>query len=134
LGNETKLLIGNTAQRLISLMVQRGHRAYNAVSCTVINGGRRQRRMIFEWDHRNAGANVRKHEVSFEEASTVFGDPVAVTFADPDHSADENRYLTIDHSDHSRLLVVSHTDREEATRIISARPADAGERRTYEEG
>jgi uncharacterized protein len=90
--------------------------------------------MKFEWDRRKAAANVRKHEVSFEEASTVFGDPLALTFVDPDHSDDEQRYLTFGHSAQNRLLVVVHTDRDEATRIISARTADAEERRIYEEG
>lgn len=90
--------------------------------------------MEFEWDRRKAAANVRKHRVSFEEASTVFGDPLAITFADPDHSDDEQRYLTFGHSERNRLLVVIHTDRDDRARIIGARTADAGERRIYEEG
>ena len=90
--------------------------------------------MEFEWDRRKAATNNRKHRVSFEEASTVFGDPRALTFPDPDHSDDERRYLTFGYSERNRLLVVIHTDRDNRTRIISARTAIAAERRIYEEG
>ena len=90
--------------------------------------------MKFEWNEQKAAANVRKHDVTFHEAATVFGDPLAVTFADPDHSSEEQRYLTFGMSRFGRMLVVSHLDREEAVRIISARPATRRERKIYEEG
>ena len=90
--------------------------------------------MEFEWDPKKSTANERKHGVTFQEASTVFGDRLAMTFADPDHSNNEQRYLTFGLSKHNRLLVVSHTDRGEKTRIISARLMDRKERRIYEEG
>jgi uncharacterized DUF497 family protein len=90
--------------------------------------------MEFEWDPRKAAANVRKHNVAFQEAATVFGDPLAITFEDPDHSMDENRYITFGLSLQNRLLVVSHTQRADRTRIISARLMDRKERTIYEEG
>ena len=90
--------------------------------------------MEFEWDPKKSVENERKHNVTFEEASTVFGDRLAITFADPDHSKNEDRYLTFGLSMQNRLLVVSHTDRGEKTRIISARIMDRKERRIYEEG
>ena len=90
--------------------------------------------MEFEWDPKKSTANELKHEVTFQEASTVFGDHLAMTFADPDHSKDEERYLTFGLSMKNRLLVVSHTYRGEKTRIISARLMDRKERRIYEEG
>jgi uncharacterized DUF497 family protein len=90
--------------------------------------------MEFEWDPKKAGANARKHGVTFQEAATVFGDPLAITFEDPDHSRDENRYITFRLSIQKRLLVVSHTERTTRTRIISARPMDRKERIIYEEG
>ncbi|MDO9585959.1 MAG: BrnT family toxin [Syntrophales bacterium] len=90
--------------------------------------------MEFEWDPRKAAANQRKHQVTFQEASTVFGDPLAIAFEDPDHSLDEKRYITFGLSQQRRLLVVSHAERDDRTRIISARLADRKERRIYEEG
>ena len=90
--------------------------------------------MEFEWDPDKAARNVAKHGVPFSEAATVFGDPLALTFYDPDHSAEEDRYLTFGNSMDGRLLVVSHTDREDRTRIISARVATRRERKIYEEG
>lgn len=90
--------------------------------------------MEFEWDPKKAGANVRKHDVTFQEAAAVFGDPLAITFEDPDHSEDENRYITFGLSPQERLLVVSHTERGDRTRIINARLMDRKERRIYEEG
>jgi len=90
--------------------------------------------MEFEWNPKKAATNERKHGVAFQEATTVFGDPLAVTFADPDHSEDEQRYITFGFSRHKRLLVVSHTDRGDRTRIISARLMVHKERRIYEEG
>lgn len=90
--------------------------------------------MEFEWDPKKSAANDRKHDVRFQEASTVFGDSLAMTFADPDHSNNEQRHLTFGLSKYNRLLVVAHTDRGEKTRIISARLMDRKERRIYEEG
>ena len=90
--------------------------------------------MEIEWDSAKAASNLRKHGVSFEEASSVFYDPLAVTGADPDHSEDEERLITFGMSPAEQLLVVSHTERGEAIRIISARMATRTERRIYEEG
>ena len=90
--------------------------------------------MRFEWDTRKASANLKIHGVTFEEASTVFGDPLAGTVFDPDHSEDEPRYVTIGESTSKRLIVVVHTERDEATRIISARPAERHEKKKYEAG
>lgn len=88
----------------------------------------------FEWDPKKADENTRKHRVTFEEAATVFGDPLALTFLDPDHSFEEQRYLTFGISNAGRLLVVSHTERRRTLRIISARRAVRSERRIYEKG
>lgn len=90
--------------------------------------------MKFEWDSTKAIENTRKHRVSFEEAATVFGDPLALTFDDPDNSDQERRLLTFGISESGRLLVVSHTYRRRHVRIISARCMDRSERRIYEEG
>ena len=89
--------------------------------------------MDFEWDPRKDAANRRKHGVGLREATTVFGDPLAATFPDIDHSLSERRFLTIGASASGRLLVVAHTERGETIRIISARPATRQERRFYEE-
>ena len=90
--------------------------------------------MEFEWDPKKASANKQKHDVAFQEAATVFGDALAVTFTDPDHSQDEYRYVTFGLSRHSRLIVVSHTDRRGRTRIINARLMTRREKKIYEEG
>ena len=90
--------------------------------------------MQFEWDPKKAAANERKQKVSFHEAATVFADPLAISFSDPDHSIDEDRYITFGSSRLARLLVVSHTPRGDRTRIISARLTTRQERRIYEEG
>ena len=88
--------------------------------------------MRFEWDDRKAAANLKKHGVSFEEASTVFQDPLSATGADPDHSLGEQRWVTFGVSDVGRLLVVAHADRNDSIRLISARPATKAERGIYE--
>ena len=88
--------------------------------------------MEFEWDREKARRNLQKHRVSFDEAVTIFYDPLAATIDDPDHSTDEQRYLTIGHSARGRLLIVGHVDRGTAVRIISARRATAGERKRHE--
>ena len=90
--------------------------------------------MEFEWDLEKATKNERKHNLSFHEGATVFGDPFAITFPDPDHSVDEERFLTFGLSRLNRLVVISHTQRAGKTRIISARLMTRRERRIYEEG
>ena len=90
--------------------------------------------MILEWDPKKAATNRRKHGIEFHEAGTVFDDPLSTTFPDPDHSVEERRYLTIGVSASGRILVVGHTDRGEAVRLISARRATTRERRFYAEG
>ncbi|MCG8584564.1 MAG: BrnT family toxin [Pirellulales bacterium] len=87
--------------------------------------------MDFEWDDDKDATNVAKHGIDFAHAQSVFLDPNAFTVFDPDHSADEDRYLTIGFADDGRLLVVSHTDRGDATRIISARKATKREAEGY---
>ena len=89
--------------------------------------------MNFEWDPAKARRNRRKHRVSFQEAATVFGDPLAMTFLDPDHSASEQRFITVGVSSTNRILIVAHTDRGENVRIIGARRATQTERKYYEE-
>jgi uncharacterized DUF497 family protein len=89
--------------------------------------------MDFEWDPRKADINLRKHGVSFMEAGTVFGDELAITVPDPDHSKGEDRFITIGWSNGRRLLVVSHSDRNNRIRIISARELTRSERKSYEE-
>lgn len=88
--------------------------------------------MQFEWNREKAKKNLRKHKVSFDEAVTVFYDPLSATFDDPDHSTDEERLITIGCSSRGRLLVVSHTKRGKTIRIISARTATAYERNRHE--
>jgi uncharacterized protein len=87
----------------------------------------------FEWDHKKATGNLRKHKVSFLEAVSVFYDPLSATGDDPEHSIDERRFVTFGISTSGRLLVVAHADRDDAIRIISARPATRAERGIYEE-
>jgi len=90
--------------------------------------------MDFEWDPKKAEANVGKHRVSFDEAATVFLDPMAVSGPDPEHSIGEDRYITFGFSRLGRLLAVCHTYRPGAIRIITARRVTHGERKLYEEG
>lgn len=89
--------------------------------------------MKFEWDESKADANLKKHGVSFEEAKTVFDNPMAVIFDDEAHSIDEQREIIIGHSRKNRLLLVSFTERSNSIRIISARPATRREREDYEQ-
>ena len=88
--------------------------------------------MEFEWDREKAAANLRKHKVSFDEAVTVFYDPLAASFDDPDHSVGERRFVTIGYSVQHRLLAVVHSERSGRIRIINARPATAHERKNHE--
>jgi uncharacterized DUF497 family protein len=90
--------------------------------------------MEFEWDERKARANAKKHGISFHDAATVFGDPFAITFTDPDHSEEEERSVTLGLSQSQRLLVVAHTIRGTKTRIISARMMTRKEKVIYAEG
>ena len=89
--------------------------------------------MRFEWDGRKAASNLKKHHVSFDEAVTVFYDPLAATFEDPDHSKDESRLVTVGCSAKGRLLVVCHVERGGRPRLISARRATRGERKRHED-
>jgi len=87
----------------------------------------------FEWDPGKAAKNRWKHGVSFHEAATVFADQLAMTYHDPDHSITERRWVTVGMSSASRVLIVSHADRGENVRIISARKTTRRERKHYEE-
>lgn len=87
----------------------------------------------FEWDVDKANRNLEKHNVSFEEAATVFDDPMYITLIDDEYSIDEERYITIGLSSHGRLLMLAHADRQDRTRIISARRATKKEERFYAE-
>jgi len=89
--------------------------------------------MNFEWEESKATTNVRKHKVTFEEASTVFADALSITGRDPDHSIEEHRLITFGMSVAGRLLAVSHTERGEKIRVISARLATKAERQIYED-
>ena len=88
--------------------------------------------MEFEWDSEKASTNRRAHDVTFDEATTVFGDPLALTYEDPAHSDVENRFLTFGHSSTGRPLVVAHTERGDKIRLISAREMTRKERQDYE--
>ncbi len=88
--------------------------------------------MDFEWDPAKASANESKHGVTFEEAMTVFGDPLELTISDPDHSVEEFRFVSIGLSGARRLLIVSYTERDYVIRLISARLATPRERKQYE--
>ena len=88
--------------------------------------------MKFTWDRRKDRANLEKHGVPFAEAATVFGDPLAASIPDPDHSESEERFVTIGHSARNRLIVVCHTEEGDTVRIISAREANSHERKKYE--
>lgn len=87
---------------------------------------------LFEWSPEKAESNLKKHVVSFEEASTVFADPLSLTVPDPLHSREENRFIITGYSDKQQQIVVVHTDRNGKIRIISARLATPNERRKYE--
>lgn len=89
--------------------------------------------MESEWDRSKAGANLRKHGVSFEEAKTVFDNPLAVIFDDEAHSVNERREIIIGHSQRNRLLLIAFTERSNSIRIISARLATRKEREDYEQ-
>lgn len=88
----------------------------------------------FEWDSKKAQSNKRKHGITFEEASTIFGDPLSMTIPDPAHSVGEDRFITVGTSANGKLIVVVHTERDDIIRIISARKATSNETRQYEQG
>ena len=90
--------------------------------------------MVFEWDEGKADKNLIKHGISFDEAKTVFDDPLYVDFYDPDHSENEDLYLIVGESNRDRLLIISYTERGNAIRLISARETTKTERATYAEG
>jgi uncharacterized DUF497 family protein len=90
--------------------------------------------MEFEWDAHKAILNLKKHNVPFEEATTVFGDPLSITVPDPDHSLEEDRYILIGMSANHRLLMVAHAERGDRIRIMSARELTRREREQYESG
>jgi uncharacterized protein len=90
--------------------------------------------MEFEWDAHKAILNLKKHNVSFEEAATVFGDPLSTTVPDPDHSLEEDRYILIGMSANHRSLMVAHAERGDRIRIMSARELTRREREQYESG
>ncbi|MBK8640345.1 MAG: BrnT family toxin [Chromatiaceae bacterium] len=90
--------------------------------------------MKLDWDPNKAAANLRKHGVSFQEAATVFGDPMALSFDDPDHSTGERRFLTFGLTRTEKWVIVSHTEEGGITRVISARTMNKRERKIYEEG
>jgi len=87
----------------------------------------------FEWDPNKAAQNLRKHNVTFEEAATVFRDDLSITIPDPDHSMEEERFITVGLSSQNRLLMIAHVERGDCIRIISARELTPRERRQYEE-
>jgi uncharacterized protein len=88
--------------------------------------------MIFDWDEEKAKNNLIKHGVSFDEATSVFDDPLFLTFADPEHSYQEQRYIIMGESAKGQLMVVCYTDRKDIIRLISARPVTRKERKVYE--
>lgn len=88
----------------------------------------------FEWHKEKAQINLGKHKVSFEECLTIFHDLLVTTMSDPDHSDDEQRYIAIGQSVRKRILLVSYTERQNKTRIISCRRATPRERKAYEQG
>lgn len=88
--------------------------------------------MRFQWDAEKAQSNLKKHGITFEEALTVFYDPLAATFDDPDHSQHERRLVTVGYSARGRLLLVCHTERARSVRLVSARPATKRERKRHE--
>lgn len=90
--------------------------------------------MDFDWDSDKSAENVAKHGVTFEEAASIFSDPLAITFPDPDHSVGEERVLTFGISNQVRLLAVISTERRDTLRIVSARTATRRERGVYEQG
>jgi uncharacterized DUF497 family protein len=89
--------------------------------------------VVYEWDSSKAAANLKKHHVAFTEAATVFLDPLALTYQDPDHSEGEQRYITLGESTRGRVILVAHLDRDDRIRIISARRATRKEAHEYGE-
>lgn len=98
-----------------------------------VSDGEGQVSLTFAWDPHKAASNLRKHKLSFEEAATVFDDPMSATVADPDHSGEEDRFLIVGITMHGKPVIVSFTERNGNIRLISARPLTAREREQYEE-
>ena len=92
-----------------------------------------EEKLQFDWDPKKARRNLRKHGISFEEASTIFDDPLYISFLDAEHSAEEERHITIGMSNKVRLLMAAHTERKKMVRIISARKATKNEEKFYNE-
>lgn len=90
--------------------------------------------MDFEWDPNKATLNLEKHGVSFQEAATVFDDPLSVAVPDPDHSLEEQRFIIVGSSHRGRGLIVAYTERDDRVRIITARELTPNERKAYEQG
>jgi len=88
----------------------------------------------FEWDEEKAEENIKKHGIGFWEAVTVFRDPLAITIHDPDHSRDEDRFLTVGMTSRNRIVVTAFTERGPCIRVISCREVSKSEKRKYEEG
>lgn len=88
--------------------------------------------LLFEWDWEKAKKNAKIHRITFDEASTAFGDPLSLTIHDPLHSVEELRFVLIGSSHKDRILIVVHTERKNKIRIISARKATKNERKQYE--
>jgi uncharacterized DUF497 family protein len=125
--------MGRAVYTVVTSSPQSNLTAYSAEAMMPVRVARRES-MEFEWDETKAEANLQKHGVSFTEAMTVFGDPLSLTAYDPDHSTTEDRYIIMGMSSENRLLVVSHTDRGDKIRVISARAATRRERKDYEDG
>ncbi len=86
------------------------------------------------WSEKKNRQNIRKHKIDFNEARTIFDDPLQISISDPDHSFDERRYVTIGNSEQNRLLIIAHTFHNDKIRIITARKPSRRERKNYEEG
>lgn len=118
------------------VILRGNHHAESLGACACVRKRRKNSytyRVEFEWDPKKEAKNLRKHKVSFSEAATVFGDTLSTAVSDPDHSLEEDRYITIGMSDRHRLLIVAHTEWGERIRIISARELTRAEREAYEE-
>jgi len=87
----------------------------------------------FEWNFQKAESNLQKHAIRFEEAATIFDDPLHITLLDEEHSQDEDRFITIGYSNQNRLLLVAHAEKEQRVRIISARKVTNHEKKFYDE-
>ena len=124
LGRQSQCFLGKSAITLQITILNSPYSIDCAIAYNLI--------MDFEWDKSKAAANLSKHSVSFEEAKTIFNDPLYVDFYDPDHSDNEDRYLIVGRSNQDRLLIASYTERDNSIRLISARVVTRSEREAYE--